>query len=272
MFQINIVMNLLNSDGSDAFGEVDLDEISASVCDTLRKLRLAVKQLDNEVSDLSNLKRVTLKAIPTIEERRASILRQLDSSAQEGISPSVHLDNHLLQVLTKSHFFDVEATSTSVRQDTSQEEFASTTSSSSQEETQENNNNRCIEALAESVKVAHKSFLKPVPLCKGDSTIVILYSVEASMHFRGRRAGEYSRVLFKMNQHIIKYFQDNEEKVLDDPQVNSACIVKMYTKYQRARIVSLSGEEICAFFVDIGERTFVTREMVLEILIYRSFF
>ena len=140
MFQINIVMNLLNSDGSDAFGEVDLDEISASVCDTLSKLRLAVRQLDNEVSDLSNLKREILKANPTTEERRASILRQLDSSAQEGISPSVHLDNHLLQVLTKSHFFDVEATSTSVRQDTSQEEFASTTSSSSQEETQENNN------------------------------------------------------------------------------------------------------------------------------------
>ena len=42
LFQINIVMNLLNSDSRDAFGEVDLDEISASVCDTLRKLRLAV--------------------------------------------------------------------------------------------------------------------------------------------------------------------------------------------------------------------------------------
>ena len=100
LFQINIVMNLLYSVSRDAFGEVDLDEISASVCDTLRKLRLAVKQLDNEVSDLSNLKLVILKAISTTEERRASILRQLDSSAQEGILPTVHLDNQLLHVLT----------------------------------------------------------------------------------------------------------------------------------------------------------------------------
>ena len=70
LFQINIVMNLLNSDSRDAFGEVDLDEISASVCDTLRKLRLAVKQFDNEVSDLSNLKRVILEAIPTRYRRK----------------------------------------------------------------------------------------------------------------------------------------------------------------------------------------------------------
>ena len=70
LFQINIVMNLLNSDSRDAFGEVDLDEISASVCDTLRKLRLAVRQLDNEVSDLSNLKRVILEAIPTRYRRK----------------------------------------------------------------------------------------------------------------------------------------------------------------------------------------------------------
>ena len=90
LFQINIVMNLLNSDSSDAFGEVDLDEISALVCDTLRKLRLAVRQLDNEVSDLSNLKREILKANPTIEERRASILRQLDYSAQEENLPTVN--------------------------------------------------------------------------------------------------------------------------------------------------------------------------------------
>ena len=70
LFQINIVMNLLNSVSRDAFGEVDLDEISASVCDTLRKLRLAVRQLDNEVSDLSNLKRVILEAIPTRYRRK----------------------------------------------------------------------------------------------------------------------------------------------------------------------------------------------------------
>ena len=70
LFQINIVMNLLKSDSRDAFGEVDLDEISASVCDTFRKLRLAVRQLDNEVSDLSNLKRVILEAIPTRYRRK----------------------------------------------------------------------------------------------------------------------------------------------------------------------------------------------------------
>ena len=259
LFQINIVMNLLNSDSRDAFGEVDLDEISASVCDTLRKLRLAVRQLDNEVSDLSNLKRVILEAIPTTEERRASILRQLDNSALEGILPTVHPDNQLLQVL--SHFTDVGVTS--VCEDTSKDEFASTTSS--QDETPEINNNRYIEAPAESVKVAHKSFLKLSPLCKGETAIVVLFSVEASMHFRGRRAGEYSRILFKMNQSIIKYFQEYEETVLGDPQVNSACIVKICTKYHRARIESVVGEEICVFFVDIGEKTFVTREMVLDI-------
>ena len=183
LFQINIVMNLLNSDSRDAFGEVDLDEISASVCDTLRKLRLAVRQLDNEVSDLSNRKRVILEAIPTTEERRASILRQLDNSAQEGILPTVHLDNHLLQVLTQSHYTDVEATS--VCQDTSQEEFASTTSS--QDETPEINNNRYIEAPAESVKVAHKSFLKLSPLCKGETAIVLfLLRLQCTLEAEGQ--------------------------------------------------------------------------------------
>ena len=152
LFQINIVMNLLNSDSSDAFGEVDLDEISALVCDTLRKLRLAVRQLDNEVSDLSNLKREILKANPTIEERRASILRQLDYSAQEENLPTIHLDNQLLQALTQSYLTD-DAGVKSVCKETSQEEFAST--SSSQEETPEINNNRCIEAPLKAARFIH---------------------------------------------------------------------------------------------------------------------
>jgi len=248
-------MNLPNRD---PFGEAELDEITASVGDTLRKLRLAVLQLDNEVSDLSYLKCETLKAIPTTEERRASILRQLDSSAQEGNLTAVRLDDQLLQGLTQCHC------------SITGKEFPCT--ALSQEATTEVINNRHIEALVESAQEdAKKSFFKLAPFCKGDSCIVILFSVEASRRFRGRRAGDYSRILFKLNQQIVKYFLENKETVLDDPQVNSACIVKTslqqtnLQKYQRARIVSVSGDEIGVFFVDVGERTFVTRELVLDI-------
>ena len=189
-------MNLPNRD---SFGEADFDEITASVRDTLRKLRLAVIQLDNEVSDLSHLKCETLKAIPTTEERRASILRQLDSSAQEGNLPAVRLDDQLLQVITQSHC------------SITGKELAC--SSLSQKVTTEVNNNKCIEASVESAQEdAQKSFFKLAPFCKGDSCIVILFSVEASRRFRGRRAGEYSRILFKLNQHIVKYFLANKQQ------------------------------------------------------------
>ena len=97
-----------------------------------------------------------------------------------------------------------------------------------------------------------------------------MFSLEASGNFRGRRAGEFSRILFKMNHRITNHFQDNEETNLHDPQVDSACIIRMslqtsHQKYHRARVVSVNGEKICVYLVDVGESTIVTRESILEI-------
>ena len=255
-------------------GSADIAVIENSIRDTLTQLRLAIGLLDQEVTDLTDLKRVTVAARSALEERRVNVLKALDAYT----CPIVHFDNQLLQVL-ETH----SSIETGVEcHENSRVELSTAVPSQEHDPKRveeirikkSNNDFHDTKGTTEEAdqEAPLKTFYKFAPLLEGDEVVVILVSFEPTGHFRGRRAGDMSRRLFKLYQLITKYFEDNIEAVVKDPQVGSACIVKLSMlhspqRYHRARVENVNSKlaTIGVFLVDVGERTNVKRESVLDI-------